>query len=218
MLALVVGLVACSTVGIKHNYRPETSSFSVPQLGVISTAGLGEPLLDKGNVTKTDVLYVVGRPHFSRYVIENGKFYKTGEDAEYEYFNQKRVSIIVDALVTGKSPIAKASIKLNKSTGEICVLGPGDPAFCGNAKIKRKKENVYSDDSFRKTLIYNGRVGNNLKVGYREFMNDMARTAFSNEVVYDLSGSNIIGYAGARIQVIDASNTEIKYKVIKNFK
>jgi len=217
IIALVAGLVACSTVGVKYNYRPETSSFSVPQLGVISTAGLGEPLLDKGNVTKIDVLYVVGRPRFSKYVIENGKFYKTGEDTEFEYFKQKKTSIFIEALIRTAS-VAGASIKLNKSSGELCVLAPGDPAFCGKVKIKRKKENVYSDDNFRKTLIYNGRVGNNLKVGYREFMNGMARSAFSNEVVYDLNDSNIIGYAGARIEVINASNTEIKYKVIKNFK
>jgi len=217
IIVLILGLVACSTIGIKYNYRPETSTFSVPQLGIISTAGLGEPLLDKGNVTKRDVLFVEGRPRFSKYVIENGKFYKTGEDAEFEYFKQDKISIFIEAFIRTAS-IPGASVKLNKSNGELCVLAPGDPAFCGNTKTKRKKENVYSDDSFRKTLIYNGRVGNKLKVGYREYMNNMARTAFSNEVIYDLSESTIIGYAGARIEVIDASNTELKYKVIKNFK
>jgi hypothetical protein len=97
IVVLVLGLVACSTVGIKYNYRPETSTFSVPELGVVSTAGLGEPLLDKGNVTKTDVLYVVGRSRFSnttaiKYVIESGKFYKTGEDDDFEYFKQDKTS------------------------------------------------------------------------------------------------------------------------------
>jgi hypothetical protein len=126
-------------------------------------------------------------------------------------------SIFIDGFFN-TALIPNASIKLNKSNGDICVLVSGNPEICGNAKIKRNKEDIYSDGSFRKTLIYNGRVGNNLKVGYREFINNMARQAFSNEVIYDLSDSNIIGYAGVRIEVIDASNTEIKYKVIKNFK
>ena len=83
---LTLGLVACSTVGIKYNYRPVTSKFSIPEIGVISTAGLGEPLLDKGNVTKREVLYVVSHPRFPRYVID-GKFYKTGEEASVLYFS-----------------------------------------------------------------------------------------------------------------------------------
>jgi len=45
----------------------------------------------------------------------------------------------------------------------------------------------------------------------------MARAAFNTDVEYDLSESAIIGYAGARIEVIDATNTDIKYKIIKNF-
>jgi hypothetical protein len=36
-------------------------------------------------------------------------------------------------------------------------------------------------------------------------------------VEYDLSESKIIGYAGARLEVIKATNTGIEYKVIKNF-
>jgi len=60
-------------------------------------------------------------------------------------------------------------------------------------------------------------VGNKLKISYREFNNNMARAAFNTDVEYDLSESAIIGYAGARIEVIDATNTDIKYKIIKNF-
>ncbi|MGR5139977.1 hypothetical protein [Vibrio jasicida] len=45
----------------------------------------------------------------------------------------------------------------------------------------------------------------------------MARSAFSTEVEYDLGDSNVIGYAGARLEVIKATNTEIVYRVIKNF-
>ncbi|EJI85939.1 hypothetical protein AEST_10210 [Alishewanella aestuarii B11] len=45
----------------------------------------------------------------------------------------------------------------------------------------------------------------------------MARAAFSTDVEYDLNESNIIGYAGARLEVISATNTEITYKVLKHF-
>lgn len=60
-------------------------------------------------------------------------------------------------------------------------------------------------------------MGNKLKISYREFSNDIARAAFSTDVEYDLNESNIIGYAGARLEVIKATNTEITYKVLKHF-
>ena len=45
----------------------------------------------------------------------------------------------------------------------------------------------------------------------------MARSAFNNDVEYDLNDSRQIGYKGALIDVLEADNQKIKYKVLKNF-
>jgi hypothetical protein len=45
----------------------------------------------------------------------------------------------------------------------------------------------------------------------------MARPAFNNDVEYDLNESKQIGYKGALLDVIDANNQNITYKVLKNF-
>jgi hypothetical protein len=45
----------------------------------------------------------------------------------------------------------------------------------------------------------------------------MARPAFSNDVEYDLNESNEIGYKGARIRVVAADGSKIKYIVLANF-
>ena len=60
-------------------------------------------------------------------------------------------------------------------------------------------------------------MGNKINVSYREFQGAMARPAFNNDVEYDLSDSRQIGYKGALIEVLDADNQKIKYKVLKNF-
>ncbi len=67
------------------------------------------------------------------------------------------------------------------------------------------------------SLIYSGKVGNKIKLGYREFSNNLARPAFSNDVEYDLTESTIVGYKGARIEVIEATNQYIKYQVLQSF-
>lgn len=76
---------------------------------------------------------------------------------------------------------------------------------------------VQSDRDLQQTLIYSGRVGNRIRIDYRESSGSYARPAFSNEAEYDLSTSNEIAYRGARIKVIQANNQKIRYIILANF-
>jgi len=72
-----------------------------------------------------------------------------------------------------------------------------------------------SKDSFRRELVYTGTSQNSISVLYREFLMDVARPAFSQELRYDLSQGDTIGFKRARFKVIKFTNTSIKYKVLK---
>jgi hypothetical protein len=54
-----------------------------------------------------------------------------------------------------------------------------------------------------------------MTIQYREFKNDIARPAFTQEIKYDLSQGKEIGYTGSRFEIIRATNTELVYKVLK---
>ncbi|GGY85425.1 hypothetical protein [Marinobacter zhanjiangensis] len=73
-----------------------------------------------------------------------------------------------------------------------------------------------SEDSFRKELVYLGRSGDTIQLSYREFYNNMARPAFSNNIQYDLGDSDVIGFQGARFKVLSATNTFFTYEVMKH--
>lgn len=95
----------------------------------------------------------------------------------------------------------------------------GDGSIVGKRSIKDKiqftqKEEV-REGSFKRELIYTGISQNTLSILYREFKNDFARPAFTQDIKYDLSQSKIIGYKGARFEVVSVSNTEIVYRVLK---
>ena len=76
---------------------------------------------------------------------------------------------------------------------------------------------IYSENSFQQTIEYAGRSDQILKFNYAEFTGGFARQAFSREFQVDLSNGNIAAYKGAIIEIIDATNVQIKYKVIRNF-
>ncbi len=101
-------------------------------------------------------------------------------------------------------------------TGYYDLTAPGKLT---NQRPKHRIGTLYDKDSqsFSQQLIYNGKVGSNIRIIYREFSGSMIRSSFDQELQYDLSESKTIGFRKLRIEVLSATNTEIKYKVIKHF-
>lgn len=99
--------------------------------------------------------------------------------------------------------------KTNKHTQDLKGFGPLDTQDIeGFGHLKQ---------GFKRELIYTGLSGNSISILYNEFKDDMIRPAFSQQLTYDLTQGNEIGFQGARFQIIEANNISIRYKVIKNF-
>jgi hypothetical protein len=80
-------------------------------------------------------------------------------------------------------------------------------------------EPAFSDEadgsSVQRQLVYSGISKGVISILYREFVDDVARPAFSQALTYDLADGDEIGYRGARFKVIKANNTGIRYLVLK---
>jgi hypothetical protein len=72
----------------------------------------------------------------------------------------------------------------------------------------------YSDESFQEELIFTGRTDDIIHVSFREYKRDFARPAFFQELVYDLKKSDKIVFKQYKLQVLDATNELIKFKVL----
>lgn len=77
--------------------------------------------------------------------------------------------------------------------------------------------NLNCENCFKKEIVFTGKTGNSIKFLYREYIENLARPAFTQELQYDLSESNVIGFKGMRIEVIKATNTNIEYKILSDF-
>tara|TARA_B100000035_G_scaffold77733_1_gene64829 strand:+ start:1083 stop:1775 length:693 start_codon:yes stop_codon:yes gene_type:complete len=75
----------------------------------------------------------------------------------------------------------------------------------------------FSDESFIQEFVYNGRTDNQAKFIYREYAESFKRVSFSQEAQYDLDESNIVGFKELKIQIIEATNQKVKYKILQNF-
>lgn len=216
VISLAAALVGCASP--KFNYSPETKAFSEPPIGSVAVANVGDKMLSQGVSVRQDVIEARDTfPIGSTHSVGNGIYVKTGDDEDAEYFSPKfgdgggklsRTSALFDL---------PSSLML-KRDGTLCVITLTSQYVCGKGgPIERKKVDSVTERTFQQTLIYSGKIGNKINVGYREFTSDIARMAFNNNVEYDLGESKTIGYKGAEIEILDATNRAIKYRVIRNF-
>lgn len=208
------------------NYVPVVTAISFPDLGTEITRSVGEDMLRQGFYSETDGVEIAQENKIGPYRLSQGFYSQISEDEKHTYhtFDVRKgpdgEGYIVQArdLIGMPMPYPQ-SVRFSKSEQETClVIGGINGVSCDSEyPFTRTRKDALSDRDLQQTLIYSGRVGDRIKIGYRESSGRMARSAFSNEAEYDLSLSDEIAYRGARIQVLEADNQKIRYVVISNF-
>ena len=215
----VIFLSGCASP--TYNYRALAKDISEPPLEKVVRVNVGEKMLVQGRFTEHDAIYVrepgsVGL--LGDYTISQGYYFKQGEDKNFSFYtplNTERDSgtVQVSALADPFEALA-----VDKKDKELCGVSIFGGYMCNeDIDFNYMKKPILSENAFQQTLIYSGKSGNVISVGYREFSNNVARPAFNNDVSYDLNESQMIGYKGAKLEIIEATNQYIEYKVVSNF-
>jgi hypothetical protein len=84
-----------------------------------------------------------------------------------------------------------------------------------NKHLWQRKSYEEVGNVLERELLYAGREGSVLHVTYREYVSNYARQPFFQQLFYDLKTSDKIVFQDWVIQVTDANNQEIKFKVVK---
>ena len=219
-LRYLIASLAFALVGCTTQSTPPLGSFevvSVPETGEIHSAELGNTLLRKLERTSIPSIriledYLGSSNGLVRALVKEGLCIPKGSKPNGAKLFAPQEAYLVGGPLHGNrvevNPLELMNGKLCWGTGPDCIP---------NSAWKQEAWIDYSRPYFEQELIYNGRVENNLRFIYREFAGDMARDAFTQEIQYDLDASPVIGFKGARIEVVSASNTNLTYKVIANF-
>ncbi|MBB5740173.1 hypothetical protein [Brevundimonas aurantiaca] len=214
----VASLAACAKPS--YDYVPLVQDISRPALGSVNTVGVGEQMLVQGRFEERDALILdrdtqVGT--LGTYTFTAGHFVRVGGNGNVGFYNESAVpgsGRVQQGILADPFQV----IEFNSVTNQICGVTIFNLKACrkvDGARVERVV--VQSNNAFQQTLIYSGRVGSKINIGYREFSGNVARPAFNNDVEYDLSESKTIGYMGAQIEILDATNQNIQYRVIRNF-
>jgi hypothetical protein len=205
LLLLVLSVAGCKTKPIQAAYSLQT----FPPVGTTETVGVGEQMLAQGDASTVDAIVLARDIMIGEVTVKQGTYPILSENEEYKQFHGVNIARAGRLSSRGKLFIFKKD-----EHGKTVCLGR---TLCTDVEYTMGKATTYSRARNQQTLLYSGKIGNRVTLGYREFVNETARPAFSNDVDYDLNESNVLGYKGARIEVIKATNTEITYKVISGF-
>lgn len=228
---LLAGIVitGCATGPITNMVPSSTIQIERPDKGVVHTGNIGDALVESGYKNTFEGIDV----------LQGGC---VGEcdavlNCNYRIIIPDQTAALNQQLPSNKRPSSNrdamcAVLKMRYVAATNCGAGEhlwfackdGDSWFSPDMDFKQElevkalfRDIEIVDKSFVQEFIYNGRYENNLRFIYREFSNDSARPAFTQEVQYDLDGGAEIGFKDLLIEVVNASNTSISYKVIRPF-
>ena len=127
--------------------------------------------------------------------------------------------VLIPMMATMATSKSRRSLYTDKGatyTGKgLCLLER--PNECGDSILPANYIDL-SQPNVKQQLIYNGRVGDYVKFLYREVSEGAyLRQPFTQEIQYDLNEGKIIGFKGARIEILSATNRQIDYKVLQHF-
>ena len=72
---------------------------------------------------------------------------------------------------------------------------------------------------FKKDLVYQGMQADTLRISYREYVDDMARPAFAQDLTYNIEegGPTIVVFQNVRMEVLSADNSGVRYRVLQGY-
>lgn len=207
--------------GCAVTYDPTTSSKTTlvdsPPIGEVNTAYVGDSMMSKGIQVESEAIVLKTSVDGVYYDIPSGTYDMLGTNKDGYVFK----TITRDSKMVLMGPLSDPYQALgvkNSNPKEVCVITTFGSYICYKADFEIKRVSSTTEASFQQTLIYSGKIGNKVNIGYRETSNDIARPAFNNDVEYDLNESKEIGYKGAIVEILSADNQKITYRVIKSFR
>ena len=222
-MIFIAAVMLCGCTTTKHVIAPQLTIINQPTIGEEHTSELGETLVQKGKLYRYEGFQLentvsAGGGIFKTLTLRTGTLLKESMfDEERLYYTTDKLEIYDSMLGT---KMVFGGLSINKSNNKDIIF------YCDFLKdfapepspiLNRATITDIEKPNFRQELIYNGRSGDTIKILYREYTGDLLRAPFSQEVQYDLREGNTVGFKGARLEIIDATNVKIKYRVLNSF-
>ena len=225
MIAIVVlFLSACATVQVVETLQIEEKVGKVPPIGQNAEAPTGGTVFSQFRYWQKTGYRIMDYHSqalaLGRVSVGAGDFVvRAVLENENVFCTEKRAYI--DPMV-GPHAIACFLDRDNDGRFEKVKTAPGGVWFERDVfppfRYEKSELIVPRSDAFKYELLYQGVSKDTLRLSYREFLNEFARPAFFQDVTYDIEERpSTITFRAVKIEVLDADNNKIVYRVLSGF-
>lgn len=194
-IGIIVGLAARSHAR-RTTMRAERGQTSEPQFAQESWARPGQAIFASYNFDAVEAFVTT-----AKYRTDLSKIFGPGQ--------------IFYSMVNGKHclPDGDICVKDKDGDGDLDKL---DYKFEGLADVPYDLQTIRfdaSEEGFRSEILYLGSAAGILRLQYREFIDDMARPAFGQDLVFSVEPTPFrIAFQDLEIEVIEVGNMGIRYR------
>ena len=217
--SLLAAVICVPTVGSTR--QAGAAERVVPPLNTASTAQIGDEILRQGELYQRAAIHLSEEIRFGKdgeYALTPGYYLRVGERIGWETY--------APAEGPGAGRVQKApgaitlqgSFHYSNDGKTIGVITNFYQAVNTDAKgITRTTRPSLSSEKRQRSLVYGGATGTQINLSYREIWKNITRPSRDDFVAFDLAESNVVEFRGARIEVIEATNKNIRYRVTQAF-
>lgn len=201
-LCAALSLAACGPLVIKPESARKLIQEDSPVVGVVTHVDLGERMMiQKDYEAVAGVMLPVTRISASGFPHDLVGFFEISANGYYCGTTISR------------------TIGSDGRTMRVCYT---ESEFKGHVPTFKVTEIIVPRvGNIQRIIEYTGRADSRLTFAYREYNETkdgvFIRPAYSQDFTFDLAQGSEIGVKGARVNVIEASNTGITYQVLKHF-
>ncbi|MFS0741691.1 hypothetical protein ABC365_13950 [Brevundimonas sp. 3P9-tot-E] len=202
---------------------PQIETVDRPALNTVTEVDVGEAAVEAGRRRSLPGLALANELTWGdgllrkRFTISPGQLTARQSDERHTYYVSDRMTAR-DPLL-GTAPHTSGGLcRANDGSGPVRgFITPGLCVLTWNTtpQVRDIRIQEVDDGSRRRELIYHGRADGKVRFLYRETTHD--GPAQTQTVEYDLDEDAVIGFRGARLEVMDADNTRLRYRLLSPF-
>lgn len=214
--------VALPSLGSENTVEVgESMTFNLNYSVLPGAVRLKSPLSFRGLPPQTNRRGFLGFKRKHKFIVEvpAGRYELSPILNQYIDLPVYRAPLVVPLREKDGAPYPKADVGLFPVANDIEVFWALGDGVWSSGALKASFEIEYcahwQEGDFRRELIYSGISQGTVTITYKEFKDDLARPAFSQELRYDLNQGREVGFRGARFEILEATNSMIRYRVLK---
>lgn len=222
LMIILAGTLVCGCASTQ-TIPPHIEQIDRPALGAVVDIELGEAAVATGRRRSLPGLALANELSWGdgvlrkRFTVAPGRLAARQSDARHIYYFSDRMTAR-DPLF-GTAPYASGGLcRAKDGSGPVRgFITPGQCVLTWNAtpQVRDVRVEEADDGAQRRELIYHGRTEGKVRFLYRETTGEGADQ--TQTIDYDLDDSAVIGFRGARLEVLEADNTRLRYRLLAPF-